>query len=247
MAAIATWFIEDPTDPRKNHCDLKKVPNTCELSTHSSKVELKEGWVELWRSRPLRALLIMDVIEQFGGSVWAGSFILVFVLESLQKGEQWWGYINASYFGGAVLGGILLITMTKRIEKRIMGSLLLGTLGYVIIVALFAINTTAAVALIIMFFTGPMTELANLCRRTLLQRSVDPQLLPKVFSAQYTLLSLIYGLSLLIMSLIADTFGIVAVYLLAAAISGLAVLVGWTNRRSFDHIKEKFPNKMMNF
>lgn len=237
FAAIVTWFIVDPTVPSRSHIwDIRINSADHERSSPSHWHILQEGWILLWKSKRLRSLLIMDATEQFGGSVWAGSFILVFVLQVLGKSEQWWGYINASYFGGAVLGGIVLIALVKQIEKRIVFSLLFGTLGYVVITALYAINTSAIFALVIMFFTGPMTELAGICRRTLQQRSVDQQILPKVFSAQYTILSLIYGLSLLIMSVVADRFGIASIYLLAALMSGIAVVVGWFHRRQFEQI-----------
>ncbi|MNJ35212.1 MFS transporter [Paenibacillus bouchesdurhonensis] len=243
ITAFITLFIDDPTEPPRRHLwDLRVNRKEQRELTDSHWKEMKEGWVALWKSARLRSLLFMDATEQFGGAVWAGPFILMFVLEVLDKNEQWWGYINASYFAGAVIGGLILISLVKQIEKRIVLCMLGGTLGYVIVTVLYAVNSNAFLTLFIVLFTGPLTELANICRRTIMQRSVDNSVLPKVFSAQYVVLSLIYGLSLLMMSILADSFGIATVYIIAAAISGLAVIVGWMNRKSFTQTNQPEQN-----
>ncbi|CAM4389374.1 MFS transporter [Paenibacillus macerans] len=234
LAMIFTIFVTDPTETLRTSVWSMRSGRKHNVAESSDWRALKEGWVLLWESRRLRSLLIMDATEQFGGAVWAGSFMLVFVIDVLKQGERWWGYINASYFGGSVLGGIVLIMLVKRLENKIVAALLFGTFGYAAITALYAVNTVPIIALLIMFLTGPMTEMSNICRRTLAQRSVDPLLLPKVFSAQYTVLSLIYGISLMAMSIVADLFGVASIYLLAAAVSAIAVVVGWTNRKAFE-------------
>ncbi|MMZ63767.1 hypothetical protein D1872_260430 [compost metagenome] len=188
----------------------------------------------LWKSPRLRSLTFMDATDMLGGSVWAGAFLLVFVNEILMKDEKWWGYINASYFAGAVLGGLVVVALVERLEKRIFPAMLAGMLGYAAFTAWFALNQYAPLTLLIVLLTGPFTELAAVSRRTLIQRSVGAEMLPKVFSAQSTLLNTIFGLSLLFMSGVAEWFGIVNMYLFAAVISLLAAGVGWMHRKSFE-------------
>ncbi|SMF87897.1 hypothetical protein SAMN05661091_3997 [Paenibacillus uliginis N3/975] len=251
LAMVVTFMIEDPTEPkRRNFWDWHGTASSIGLSkqprehseanrrTASRWDTLKEGWIVLFKSPRLRALTMMDMTDMLGGSVWAGAFMLVFVKEVLHKNEQWWGYINASYFAGAVLGGLLVVAFVDRLEKRMFSVMLLGMLGYAVLTLLFALNTSAPLALLLVLLTGPFTELAAVSRRTLIQRSAPKELLPMVFSAQSTLLNTVFGVSLLLMSAAAELFGIVNMYLFAAALSVFAALVGWINRKSFVSVRK---------
>lgn len=243
IAAAVTVLIEDPTEAKRRnlfdvHTTVKMAKDTVGDGTSSDEKALtrwevlKEGWVALWRVPRLRALTLMDVCDALGGMVWVGAFILVFVQDVLHQDEKWWGYINASYFAGAVLGGFIVVALVKKFEKKMFLSMIIGTLGYGLLTACFALNHTAWLALVIVLFTGPFTELAGVTRRTLIQRSVNKEMLPKVFSAQSTLLSTLYGLSLLLLSGIAEWFGIVNMYLLAALLSLITAVIGFVNRKA---------------
>lgn len=52
------------------------------------------------------------------------------------------------------------------------------------------------------------------------------------------LTNLAFGLSLLFLGWYADRFGMVQVYLLAAAMTTLAVLIGWFYRRDFQESEQ---------
>ncbi|RJX40500.1 MFS transporter [Paenibacillus pinisoli] len=237
VAMAVTMLIEDPTETkRRSLWDVRTgiaSADGSEANAPSRWDTLKEGWVVLWQSKRLRSMTFMDVTDALGSTVWIGAFMLVFVKEVLLKNEDWWGYINASYFAGTVIGGFLVIALVKRLEKRLFLFMLIGMLGYALCTALFAINTIAPLALLIVLVTGPFTELSAVSRRTLIQRSCTKDQLPKVFSAQGTLLNLLFGISLFGMSFIAEVLGIVNMYLIAAAISVLAAGVGWWNRKAF--------------
>ncbi|HEY2491458.1 MAG TPA: MFS transporter [Paenibacillus sp.] len=250
LAMVVTARIEDPTEPpRRNLWDWRSVSSqqrgVSQLSTANDNAEgtvmeqpsrwhtLREGWLALWHSPRLRALTIMDMTDMLGGSVWVGAFMLLFVKEVLLKDEQWWGYINASYFAGAVLGGILVVALVNRLEKRLFMAMLTGMVGYAVLIAIYALNTSAPMALLIVVLMGPMTELSAVSRRTMIQRSTSKDMLPKVLSAQAVLLNLILGVSLLFMSWVAEQLGIMNMYLVAGGISLLAGLFGWLNRKSF--------------
>ncbi|REK76824.1 MFS transporter [Paenibacillus paeoniae] len=240
VAMAVTLFIEDPTESKRRSIWDVRTGRASASSEHSDQVSapsrwdtLKEGWIVLWQSRRLRSMTFMDMTDALGSTVWVGAFMLVFVKEVLLKNEDWWGYINASYFAGTVIGGFLVIALVNRLEKRLFMFMLLGLLGYALCTAVFALNTFAPLTLLIVLVTGPFTELSAVTRRTLIQRSCTKDQLPKVFSAQGTLLNLLFGISLFAMSFIAELLGIVNLYLIAAAISVLAAGVGWWNRKVF--------------
>jgi len=234
IAMAVTLIVEDPTEPkRRSLWDARTgIPNG-EGKVPSRMETLKEGWVLLAKSRRLRSMTAIDLIDALGSTVWIGAFMLVFVKDVLQKDEQWWGYINASYFAGTVLGGFLVIALVRRLEKRLFSFMLLGLFGYALCTIAFALNENAPLALLIVLVTGPFTELSAVARRTLTQRSCSRDQLPKVLSAQNTLMNTLFGVSMFVMSFAAELLGIVNMYLIAAAISALAVGVGLRYRGAF--------------
>jgi len=194
---------------------------------------LLEGWKLIGRSPRLRGLTLIDSIDMLGGSVWVGAFTLLFVQEALRQGEEWWGFINASYFAGAVLGGILVVTLVKKLQKRLFDSMLAGIFGYSAITLVYAGTTSPTAALMLVLIMGPFAELSMVARRTLIQQSASDEELPKVLSAQATVLNLIFCASLLGMAKLAESVGIVNLYFYAGGMSLLAFAIGLGVRRHF--------------
>lgn len=194
---------------------------------------LTEGWKTIWHMPRLRLLTFMDIIDMLGGSVWVGAFTLAFVQTALGQGEEWWGFINAAYFAGTVSGGLLVLALVRTIGDRFLSAMLIGMAGYGLLTAVYAVNTEPYIALILVLLMGPFAELSIVNRRTLIQRSVGKLMLPKVLSAQASLLHLVFCISLLGMAGLAEWFGIVNLYLLAAVLTIVAFIVGVLGRRSF--------------
>ncbi|NGZ74875.1 MFS transporter [Saccharibacillus alkalitolerans] len=199
----------------------------------SRREALLEGWKLIGRSRKLRALTLIDSIDMLGGSVWVGAFTLLFVQEALGRGEEWWGFINAAYFAGAVLGGLLVVALVKRLQRRLFDSMLTGIFGYSLLTIAYSQTSSPSAALLLVLVMGPFAELSMVARRTLIQQSASDDELPKVLSAQATVLNIIFCASLLGMAKLAETIGIVDLYLYAGGISLLAFFIGAAVRRYF--------------
>lgn len=202
-------------------------------ATGTRREALLEGWKLIGRSRKLRALTLIDSIDMLGGAVWVGAFTLLFVQEALGQGEEWWGFINASYFAGAVLGGILVVALVKRLQRRLFDSMLAGIFGYAAITLVYAQTSSPAIALFLVLIMGPFAELSMISRRTLIQQSASEEELPKVLSAQATVLNLIFCLSILGIAKLAEIIGIVNLYVYAGGMSLLAFAIGLAVRRHF--------------
>lgn len=230
LAAVFSLGISEPSETttlnptNTNKAEPKKV---------SKWHTLTEGWKMIWRTPRLRMLTFMDIIDMLGGSVWVGAFTLAFVQVALGQGEEWWGFINASYFAGSVGGGLLVLAAVRIIGKRYLGAMLVGMAGYGLLTVLYALNTQPYLALVLVLLMGPFAELSIVNRRTLIQRSVAKLMLPKVMSAQATLLHLTFCISLLVMAWLAEQFGIVNLYLLAAILTSVAFVVGLLGRQVF--------------
>ncbi|MFX3634507.1 MAG: MFS transporter [Candidatus Pristimantibacillus sp.] len=238
-------LIRDPLE-RKGHFLLYPItringnmPKDTKIKSAPKLALLKEGFQTIGSSVRLKTLTFMDVIDLLGGSVWFGAFTLVFVQTVLHRGEEWWGFINTAYFAGTVIGGMIMLTLVKRLQKRIFAYMLIGMSVYAVLTAVYALTTLPAAALVIIALTGPATELSAISRHTLIQQSVHANALPKVLSAQHTILNMTTMVSLLLFGWIADQFGIVNTYLLTALLSVCAVLVGISQRRIFSNTDEQ--------
>jgi len=179
---------------------------------------MKEGWRTIWASPVLRTLSFMEIINGIGESIWAGSIILVFVKEVLNKGENWWGFINASNFAGTILGGILIWMMSKKIENRMMFSIFIGSLSIGVFTMAFAFSNNPWFALGMALLIGPPYQLRSVAQRTLLQSHASKESLPKVLAAFGTILFVTYGFSVLLMGWMVDHLGARLVYILTAGL-----------------------------
>ncbi|GIP23117.1 MFS transporter [Paenibacillus sp. J22TS3] len=234
LAAVFTLGVREPANSEVESMGLSAVPSDHTSAQGASRWHgLTEGWKMIWKMPRLRVLTFMDIIDMLGGSVWVGAFTLAFVQVALGQGEEWWGFINAAYFAGTIGGGLLVLTLTRIIGNRYLGTMMIGMAGYGVLTALYALNTQPSIALIYVILMGPFAELSAINRRTLIQRSVTRLLLPKVLSAQASLLHLVFCISLLGMAGLAEYFGIVNLYLFAAGLTMLALVVGLLSLRAF--------------
>lgn len=242
LAAAFTLGVREPAEAM---AQMQGQPADSEPEPSSSKWKtLTEGWQVIWRMPRLRMLTFMDIIDMLGGSVWVGAFTLAFVQVALKQGEEWWGFINAAYFAGTVGGGLLVLSAVRLIGNRYLGAMLIGMAGYGLLTMGYALTTQPYIALVLVLLMGPFAELAVINRRTLIQRSTSRQMLPKVLSAQASLLHLVFCISLLVMAGLAERFGIVKLYLLAAVLTSLALVVGLLGRRAFrDEPESSAPSR----
>lgn len=242
LAAAFTLGVREPAEAM---AQMQGQPADSEPEPSSSKWKtLTEGWQVIWRMPRLRMLTFMDIIDMLGGSVWVGAFTLAFVQVALKQGEEWWGFINAAYFAGTVGGGLLVLSAVRLIGNRYLGAMLIGMAGYGLLTMVYALTTQPYIALVLVLLMGPFAELAVINRRTLIQRSTSRQMLPKVLSAQASLLHLVFCISLLVMAGLAERFGIVNLYLLAAVLTLLALVVGLLGRRAFrDEPESSAPSR----
>ncbi|AJE51697.1 MULTISPECIES: MFS transporter [Paenibacillus] len=181
---------------------------------------IQAGWRQYFRVPKLRLLFWMNTWEGLFGAVFAGAFLLVFVGKRLHAEEIWWGWINGAYLGGFTIVSLLVSRLSRQMPNLGM-MLTVGSGCYAIITLGFGYTSSPLVALGVMLILGASQSVKDLAERTLIQTSVPTSELPPIFAAQSSLISLLYGVSLLLCGWIADTMGIQALYFFAAA--GFAV------------------------
>jgi len=194
---------------------------------------MKEGWLHLWQNHSLRLLTMMDVLEGLAGAIWMSAILLVYVKQGLGQGDEWWGYINASYMLGTIIGGMVVVAMAGWMEKRQYRLMLIGIIGCCLLTLSFGMFVYPFVALGISFLLGPFYQVQFVTKQTAVQQLTDPQKLGKVFSAKDTMDTIVFGLSVLLMGALAEWYGVSVVYYAGAVLfAGSAILLRYVKSRS---------------
>ena len=184
--------------------------------------DVAEG-LRLAAGRPrLRVMLALLTAE----SVVAGALDLLFVILAigvLRRSEAWAGYLNSAYGAGAVLAATAsAILVGRRLGAPILAAALL--LSAVLAALGFGVGLAATVALLAV--AGGAATLLDVALRTLLQRSVPPQLMGRVFGVLEGLTFAGWALGALLVPLLVHLGGNrlaligAAVVLPAAAVAG---------------------------
>ncbi|WP_306009392.1 MFS transporter [Bacillus sp. MMSF_3328] len=206
-----------------------KTPFQSNTEKQSTVNVLLEGWISIWTQPVLRSFHVVILIEAIANVVWIAATLYVFVAEVLKAGEAWWGYINTSFFMGLILGGVICKKFSSIFEKNMKLTLISASFGVAIVTLLFGANSLAWAALLLVFLSGLIHQIKGIILYTYIQKEVAAEELPKVFSAQHTLVSMAFALSTVLFGAMAEnnsaeiTFVIAGILLLFNGIYLLAV------------------------
>ncbi|WP_098741796.1 MFS transporter [Paenibacillus sp. EZ-K15] len=208
-AAVFMKLIEDRHESTQEQKEKARVSNWSSI---------QEGWTLIWKQPSLRAIHVIYVLETMAGVIWIAATIYVYVADVLHREEAWWGYINASFFLGLMLGGLFGMRNAGLIDRNIRKFVICSSFGISIMTFGFGLTSVPWLALVFSAGFGVFEQLKAVSLQTTLQRGVSVHLLPKVYAAQSALVSLVFGLSTLLFGFITDEFGIRATYIIAATV-----------------------------
>jgi len=180
------------------------------------KDQLSNGWKYSFSDQSIRNILILDTLLAFTGAVWISAILYVYVEDVLNKSIAWWGYINAFFSGGCLVGGVLFYKFSKLPARQLIigGSILTGLL------TIWFINPHVAImALVLSFLLGVVGQLQGIAHLTVLQTQTETDQLGAVFSAQEVLVTGAFGISTLMFGWLAESFGIEITFYLSALLS----------------------------
>ena len=180
------------------------------------KDQLFSGWKYSFSHQSIRNILILDTLLAFTGAVWISAILYVYVEDVLDKSAAWWGYINALFSGGCLVGGVLFYKFSKMPANQLIigGSILTGMLTVWFINPVFAL-----MALVLSFLLGVVGQLQGIAHLTVLQTQTETEQLGAVFSTQEVLVTGAFGLATLMFGWIAESFGIEVAFYTAAILS----------------------------
>ena len=134
------------------HFSLRSIHTERVIEPSSSKGDtLLEGWKLLFQNPSLRTVTCMDLIETFAGTIWMGAITMAYVTTVLHKGEEWWGFINTSYYVGTLIGGLLAWKMSTYIQNNLIRSMAVGSLLFSILTFLYGMTSSGFIALFCAF------------------------------------------------------------------------------------------------
>ncbi|MGB5944694.1 MFS transporter [Paenisporosarcina sp.] len=181
----------------------------------SLKEQLSGGWKYSFSEKSIRNILILDMLTAFAGAVWISAILYVYVDEVLGQNEAWWGYINAFYSGGFIIGGYLFAKLVKVSGQRmiVVGCFLTSFLTVCFIYPQFAV-----VSLVISLFLGLFGQLQMIAQLTILQTHTETNQLGHVFSVQSVLVMGAFGVATFLFGWVAETYGITSAFYLSAIV-----------------------------
>lgn len=211
---------------------IKAIPHT-KKEVQSVFQQLSGGWSYSFSVKPIRNILLLDTLTAFAGAVWISAILYVYVDEVLEKSTAWWGYINAFYSGGFLIGGYLFAKLMK-----IPGHLMIGTGGLLtsLLTVWFLFPYHASIALVISMLLGVFGQLQLIAQLTVLQTQTDLDQLGQVFSVQSVLMTGAFGIATFIFGWIAESFGIENAFYFSALLSLGAGLYAFYQKNSLMYL-----------
>ncbi len=158
-------------------------------------------------------------------------FVLM-ALELLGTGEPGAGVLNAALGAGTMIGGALTFALIGREGLALVAAT--GALVWGGAVAIIGVTATPGLATVLVIVGGAGLALVDVAGRTLLQRSVRDEVLTRVFGLQEGLAMGALALGSVLVSVLAQVFGLVPTIGAVALILPAIVALSWTRITALD-------------
>lgn len=192
---------------------------------------MKEGWQLIFQSKKLTTLTVMDILENFGHGVWIAAILYVYVETAIGKGEAWWGYINASFFAGMMVAGLVVYRFSNWMESYLGYVIMASTVCLMLLNVWFGLTSSAWIALFVSFIFGFPQMARDVSQNTLIQESYRDKQLAKVYASHGTLVYGTFGIATLLLGWFAEEFGVRETYVLVSFLFLVSFSIAFLNRK----------------
>ncbi|MGE8018669.1 MFS transporter [Peribacillus frigoritolerans] len=169
---------------------------------------IKSGWVAVRQIPTIRTLISIDFITTLASSVWVAAVIYIYVEQNLQLGEEWWGYINTSYFVGMIFSGLIVIRFAKLLEKYIGFFITFGLFLSSLLILLFGTTSIPALALLLACLYGLPEQIREVIYTKLFQDHATEKTLAKIHAVWGAVINLTFAGSVLLLGFITETYSV---------------------------------------
>ena len=208
----------------------------CEaIENETSWQSVTKGWRFIFTNKTLSVVVGCNLFEILANSIWVSSIILVFVTQILHQDEHYWGYINTTYSLGIILGGALIYRYAEKVSDQKCKSIILALLFAASMTLIGLVSANVWIFLICSVGIGFFSQLKEIPETVLLQSAVAENQLVHLYAALEVISTLSFSLFTLVMSSLAQYFGVRVVFMIAI----LALVVeAWIYYRNQNLINE---------
>ncbi|MCY9140154.1 MFS transporter [Peribacillus frigoritolerans] len=185
---------------------------------------IKSGWVAIRQIPTIRTLIFIDFITTLASSVWVAAVIYIYVEQNLQLGEEWWGYINTSYFVGMIFSGLIVIRFAKLLEKYIGFFITFGLFLSSLLILLFGTTSIPALALLLACLYGLPEQIREVIYTKLFQDHATEKTLAKIYAVWGAVINLTFAGSVLLLGFITETYSVKTTFQFSSTLIFLAFL-----------------------
>ena len=205
------------------------------IENETSWQSVTKGWRFIFTNKTLSVVVGCNLFEILANSIWVSSIILVFVTQILHQDEHYWGYINTTYSLGIILGGALIYRYAEKVSDKKCKSIILALLFAASMTLIGLVSANAWIFLICSVGIGFFSQLKEIPETLLLQSAVAENQLVHLYAALEVISTLSFSLFTLVMSSLAQYFGVRIVFMIAI----LALVVeAWIYYRNQNLINE---------
>jgi MFS family permease len=223
MLAISTLFILRIRAPR--------VERKAEIEAGTIVSEALAGFRTIGRDPSLRVLVGFFAAQTLVAGM-LQVYLVVTAFELLGQGEAGVGYLNSAIGVGALLGGVLALSLTG--AARLGPPFVVGVLGWGVPLVLIGLVPEFALALVLLALVGAGNSLMDVAGFTLVQRAVPDDVLARVFGVIQMLWLLTLGVGALAAPFVVDGIGIEAALIATGASMVVLVLALWPKLSRID-------------
>lgn len=185
---------------------------------------IKSGWVAIRQIPTIRTLISIDFITTLASSVWVAAVIYIYVEQNLQLGEEWWGYINTSYFVGMIFSGLIVIRFAKLLEKYIGFFITFGLFLSSLLILLFGTTSIPALALLLACLYGLPEQIREVIYTKLFQDHATEKTHAKIHAVWGAVINLTFAGSVLLLGFITETYSVKTTFQFSSTLIFLAFL-----------------------
>ena len=194
---------------------------------------LLKGWKLVARDPRLRLFVSANLLEIFSNTIWVSSIILVFVTELLNKTESYWGYSNTAYSIGIIISGLIAFRLSEKFLALKWESILFSLIAMAIVTLTILYFPNAQMFLVFSALVGMLSQLKEVPESVFLQETVEENNLVNVYSVLEVISTLAFSVFVLLMSYIAENFGISISFWLSAICLMIEAILIYIRRNYF--------------
>jgi MFS transporter, DHA3 family, macrolide efflux protein len=211
----------------KDHSPFKRT------TTENKVASLINDWKIIWKTPLTKNIHVVLFLESIANVVWVAAILYVFVEEVLHASEAWWGYLNTTFFIGVLIGGLLCARYSHFVENHMKPVLIVSAFGVSIIAILFGLNSIGWLALLLSITSGLLEQLKSITLNTYLQKNSTSNDLPKIYSIQGAITSMLFGCSTLLYGMLTEMFSVTFVFIVSGFLLAISFIYILINHSSF--------------